>query len=125
MIDRRFFLSGLAASVPVFRPAQAQADFPVRPITVVVPYPPAGSVDLVARALSEPMTKTLGHPVIVENRGGSGGSVATQSVATAEPDGYRIVLGTQQTHGTNEALLPSLTYRAVDSFTPICGICTV
>jgi tripartite-type tricarboxylate transporter receptor subunit TctC len=124
MIDRRSLLLA-ASTLPLARHASAQAAFPVRPITVVVPYPPAGSVDIVARALSEPMARTLRQPVVVENRGGSSGSVATQSVASAEPDGYRIVLGTQQTHGTNEALLPSLGYRAVDSFAPICGICTV
>ena len=125
MIDRRSLLAGFCAALSVPLATRAQPGFPARPITVVVPYPPAGSVDLVARALAEPMTAVLGQPVIVENRGGSGGSVATQSVASAEPDGYRIVLGTQQTHGTNEALVPSLGYRAVDSFSPICGICTV
>jgi tripartite-type tricarboxylate transporter receptor subunit TctC len=124
MIDRRTFLTA-AAGLPFGMPAVAQSGFPGRPVTVVVPYPPAGSVDLVARALSEPMARTLDQAIIVENRGGGGGGVATQSVAMAEPDGYRIVLGTQQTHGTNEALLPSLGYRAVDSFAPICGICTV
>lgn len=125
MIDRRRVLAVLGAAMGAPLAARAQAAFPSRPITVVVPYPPAGSVDLVARALAEPMSSRLSQPVIVENRGGSGGAVATQSVATAEPDGYRIVLGTQQTHGTNEALLPSLGYRAVESFAPICGICTV
>jgi tripartite-type tricarboxylate transporter receptor subunit TctC len=127
MIDRRRFMGrlGVATALPLAWPARAQAAYPNRPITVVVPYPPAGSVDLVARGLAEPMSRTLGQPVIVENRGGSGGAVATQSVATAEPDGYRIVLGTQQTHGTNEALVPGLNYRTVENFAPICGICTV
>jgi tripartite-type tricarboxylate transporter receptor subunit TctC len=126
MINRRTFLGAIgAAGMPLALPARAQIGFPTHPVTIVVPYPPAGSVDLVARALAEPMARTLTQPVIIENRGGSGGAVAAQSVATAEPDGYRIVLGTQQTHGTNEALVPSLGYRAVDSFVPICGICTV
>jgi tripartite-type tricarboxylate transporter receptor subunit TctC len=122
MITRR---SLLLASAALAAPAAAQPRFPARPITVVVPYPPGGSVDLVARALAEPMTRMLGQAVVTENRGGSGGSVAALSVAVAEPDGYRIVLGTQQTHATNEALLPSIGYRTMESFAPICGVCTV
>ncbi|MBK5961187.1 hypothetical protein CCR97_23710 [Rhodoplanes elegans] len=127
MLDRRLFLGAAgAALLPALSgPALAQTDWPARPVTVVVPYPPAGSVDLVARAIGEPMTRALGQPVVVENRGGSGGSVAAQAVALADPDAYRLVLGTQQTHGTNEAIYPSLPYRAIDSFVPICQVCTV
>ena len=133
MMDRRNLLLAAAslplASLPLIAGAQAQTAaqdiFPTRPITVVVPYPPAGSVDLVARALGEQTTQSLHQQIVVENRGGGGGAVATQSVAIADPDGYRIVLGTQQTHGTNEALLPNIGYRAAVSFTPVCGICTV
>ncbi|MGZ5854409.1 MAG: Bug family tripartite tricarboxylate transporter substrate binding protein [Xanthobacteraceae bacterium] len=124
MINRRTLL-GAATTSPFVASARAQAAYPSRPITVVVPYPPGGSVDIVARALSEPMAQLLHQPVIVENRGGGSGVVATQSVATADPDGYRIELGTQQTHGTNEALLPNIGYRAVENFTPICEICTL
>ena len=123
MLDRRSFL--LAASgAALAAPALAQT-FPARAIAVVVPYPPGGSVDLVARALGEPMTRMLSAPIVVENRGGSAGSVAALSVATAEPDGYRVVLGTQQTHGTNEALFPALGYRTLDNFSAVCGVCTV
>ncbi|RAI40821.1 Bug family tripartite tricarboxylate transporter substrate binding protein [Rhodoplanes roseus] len=129
MIDRRKLVLGATGAAllgpALVRPAVAQPAWPARPITVVVPYPPAGSVDLVARAIGEPMGRTLGQPVVVENRGGSGGSVAAQAVAIADPDGYRLVLGTQQTHGTNESLYPTLGYRAVESFSPICQVCTV
>ena len=128
MINRRNLLLA-AATFPIACSASAQSAaqdvFPSRPITVVVPYPPAGSVDLVARALGEQMTQSLGQQIVVENRGGGGGAVGAQAVAIADPDGYRIVLGTQQTHGTNEALQPNIGYRAVESFTPVCGICTV
>jgi tripartite-type tricarboxylate transporter receptor subunit TctC len=127
MMDRRLFLrsaAGAALATSAW-PAMAQTQFPVRPVTVVVPYPPAGSVDLVARALGEPMSRTLGQPVVVENRGGSAGTVGSQSVAIADPDGYRILLTTQQTHATNEALFPNLPYRTQEHFSPICGVCTV
>jgi tripartite-type tricarboxylate transporter receptor subunit TctC len=123
-IDRRSLLIA-AASAPFVRGAAAQAAYPNRPVTVVVPYPPAGSVDIVARALGERMSHILGQQIVVENRGGGSGVVAAQSVANADPDGYRIVLGTQQTHGTNEALLPNIGYRTVESFAPVCGVCTV
>ena len=111
------------ASSP-FGSANAREVFPARPITVVVPYPAGGSVDIVARALGDQMARRLGQPVVIENRSGSSGSVAAMSVANAEPDGYRVVLGTQQTHGTNEALLPNVGYRAVDNFAAICSVCT-
>jgi tripartite-type tricarboxylate transporter receptor subunit TctC len=124
MIDRRSLLIG-AAGAALARPALAQTRFPSRPVTVVVPYPPAGSVDLVARALGEPMARTFGQPVVVENRGGGAGAVAAQSVAIADPDAYRIVLGTQQQFGTNEALFPTLPYRTQENFAPICGVCTI
>ena len=127
MIDRRNVLRG-AAILPLagsaLTTATAQETFPARPVTVVVPYPAGGSVDIVARALGDQMAHKLNQAFIVENRSGSSGAIAAMSVANAEPDGYRIVLGTQQTHGTNEALLPNLGYRAVDNFAPICSVCT-
>jgi tripartite-type tricarboxylate transporter receptor subunit TctC len=127
MIDRRNLLRGAAVlpfAASALTSAIAQDTFPARPVTVVVPYPAGGSVDIVARALGDQMSRQLNQSVVVENRSGSSGSVAALSVATAEPDGYRVVLGTQQTHGTNEALLPNIGYRAVDNFTPICSVCT-
>jgi tripartite-type tricarboxylate transporter receptor subunit TctC len=127
MMNRRFFLrsaAGAALAASAW-PATAQARFPNHPVTVVVPYPPAGSVDIVARALGEPMSKTLGQPVVIENRGGSAGTVAVQSLMTAEPDGYRVILATQQQFGTNEALFPNLPYRTQEHFAPVCGVCTV
>ena len=124
MIGRRTLLAGGAALL-LPAAARSQATFPSRPVTIMVPYPAGGSVDLVARLIADPMARTLGQPVLVENRGGGGGSIATQLVARAEPDGHRIVLGTQQTHGTSEALIPGLGYRTLDSFAAICGIATV
>jgi tripartite-type tricarboxylate transporter receptor subunit TctC len=123
MLDRRCFIS-VASLLPIL-PALAQERFPSRPLTVVVPYPPGGSVDLVARALGEQMTQSLGQSIIVENRGGGGGAIGALAVAQAEPDGYSVVLGTQQTHGTNDALIPNLAYKTLESFAPICGVCTV
>jgi tripartite-type tricarboxylate transporter receptor subunit TctC len=127
MLDRRFFLrsaAGAALAASAW-PAGAQARFPSRPVTVVVPYPPAGSVDLVARALGEPMAHSLGQAIVVENRSGSAGTVAVQSLMTAEPDGYRVILATQQQFGTNEAMFANLPYRTQEHFVPVCGVCSV
>ncbi|OJY01283.1 MAG: hypothetical protein BGP04_25740 [Rhizobiales bacterium 62-17] len=122
-MSRRAFLAGTSAVA--LAPAMAQERFPDRPMTVIVPYPGGGSVDLVARALGEQMTQSLGQSIVIENRGGGGGAIGALAVAQADPDGYRIVLGTQQTHGTNDALIPHLAYKTIESFAPICGICTV
>lgn len=126
-INRRAFAASASATLlmPTLAPARAQETYPSRPITVIVPYPPGGSVDLVARALGEQMNQSLGQSIIIENRGGGGGAIGALAVAQADPDGYRIVLGTQQTHGTNDALIPNLGYKTIESFAPICGICTV
>src|SRR5262249_62026697 len=77
--------------------AQAQS-WPSRPVTLVVPFAPGGSTDVVARLLSERMRATLGQPVVVENQGGAGGSIALGRVARAAPDGYTIGIGQGDTH---------------------------
>src|SRR5690606_24228115 len=74
-------------------PAAAQQDYPNRPVTLVVPYAAGGGNDVMARTVAERMSKTLGQNVVVENRGGAGGSIATRQVAKAAPDGYTLVLG--------------------------------
>src|SRR5882757_11385742 len=85
----------LVAQLLVFQSAQA---FPDRPIKIVVPTPAGGPPDIMARLLSDKMAAVLGQPVIVENRaGGAGGIVGTKSVATAEPDGYTLLMGSTST----------------------------
>jgi len=127
LLDRRRLLGGAVVLLgsPLRGAVMAQERFPSRAVTVVVPYPPGGSVDLVARALGDQMTKSLGQSIIVENRGGGGGAIGALAVAQADPDGYRLVLGTQQTHGTNDALIPNLAYKTLESFASVCGVCTV
>jgi tripartite-type tricarboxylate transporter receptor subunit TctC len=94
-------------------------------VTIVVPYPPGGSVDIMARALSEVMAVELGQPIVVENKGGASGSIGAAAVARAAPDGHTIVLGTQQTHATNPSVLKSLSYDPVKDFTPILGLSVI
>src|ERR1051325_3926266 len=75
---------------------------PTKPITLVVPYPPGGGTDVIARIMQEPLTRQLGQPVIIENRGGAGGSLGTAVVAKAAPDGHTLLLGTVSTHAINQ-----------------------
>src|SRR5262252_9871444 len=71
----------------------AAQDYPNRPITLVVPFPPGGSTTIVARSVADELSKMLGQTIVIDNRGGAGGTVGTRSLATAEPDGYTIALG--------------------------------
>lgn len=111
----RLCLAGLALCAGV---AAAQT-FPAKPVRFVVPYPPGGSLDQVARALADKMKDTLGQPVLVENRPGAGGNVGADFVAKSAPDGYTIVMGAVATHATNPALYPKMPYDAARDFQPI------
>ena len=93
MKRRELLLSTLAAAVAGSAQAQAQADFPNKPLKIVVPQPPGGGFDFVGRTLAEHMAKGLGQGVVVENRPGSGTLVGTDAVAKAAPDGYTLLVG--------------------------------
>jgi len=120
MPTRRATLGGLAAiSLPLGAYAQA---FPSRTITIVVPYPPGGPIDSLARLIAQEAAADLKQPVVVENRPGASGIVGTGAVARAEPDGYTLILGTNQTHATNQSLIKSWTFDAVKDFSPVAGV---
>ena len=104
-------LAGLAAL-----PALAQDKFPSRPITLVVPFPPGGSVDIMARQYSEPLSRVLGVPIVVENRAGAGGSVGAQYVARSKADGYTLVVSSQSSHLANPLTQPKIGYDPVKDF---------
>jgi tripartite-type tricarboxylate transporter receptor subunit TctC len=97
--------------------ASAQS-FPTRPITLIVPFPPGGSTDTIARIMADKMKATLGQSVIVENVGGAGGSIGASRVARAAPDGYTILLGNAETHVLNPAA-QTLQFDAVKDFEPV------
>jgi tripartite-type tricarboxylate transporter receptor subunit TctC len=104
----------LAASEPA--PAQS---YPTRPITLVVPFPPGGSSSTAARSVADKMSEALGQQIVVDNRGGAGGTLATRAVAKAAPDGYTLLVTTTGTVGTSPALYANLGYDARKDLDPI------
>lgn len=98
--------------------------YPSRPIRVIVPQPPGGGFDLVARVLAEPLAKLLGQPVLVENRPGAGMLVGTESAAKAEADGYTILLGAKPNLAFNAGLYERLPYDPRADFVPV-GLATI
>ena len=119
MLTRRAALAAIAAALPLRAFAEG---FPSHAITIVVPYPPGGPVDSLTRLIAQEATTELKQPVVVENRPGASGLIATGGVARANPDGYTLILGTSQTHATNQSLIKSWTFDAMKDFTPVAGM---
>jgi len=92
---------------------------PTRPIKIVVPFAPGGQPDVVARALAEPLSKSLGQPVIVENRPGAGGNIAADAVAKAPPDGYTLLMGTNGPLAVSPAIYKDLPYDPLKDLAPV------
>jgi tripartite-type tricarboxylate transporter receptor subunit TctC len=121
-MDRRLFLAtGLSAGLALPFVARAQTV----PLRLIVPAPPGAPPATRARALGDKVQATLGRPIVVENRGGAGGIIGTEAAAHAAPDGNTIVLGHNQTHASNQAMMPRLPYHVVESFVPIAKLATV
>lgn len=112
-----FVSAALAATLAWFGPASAQP-YPSRPVTIVVPFPPGGGADAIARRLADRMRVSLGQPVVVENVSGAAGNIGVGRVARAAPDGHTLVLGIWNTHVANGALY-SLPYDVAKDFEPI------
>jgi tripartite-type tricarboxylate transporter receptor subunit TctC len=121
---RRGLLALFALSLTTFATAQSGPAWPTKgPIRLIAVFPPGGSVDQVARILSQPLALALGQAVIVENRGGAAGSIGTAAVAAAPADGYTFAV-VFDTHGVNPSLLPNLPYDTRKDLVPITLIGT-
>jgi len=118
-IQRRSLLLAAGGTLAAPRLADAQQDYPTRPIRIVVPFPAGGTTDLLARLFAQRMTETMGQSVVVENRGGGGGSIGADVVAKAPPDGYTLMMGTNTTNAANGALFKKLSYDIDKDFAPI------
>jgi tripartite-type tricarboxylate transporter receptor subunit TctC len=118
--------AGLAATALLAMPAAAQAPaYPAKPIRYVVPYPPGGPLDIVARSLAQKLGPRLGQQVLVDNRPGAGGNIGAELVAKAPADGYTILMGAVATHAINPHLYRTLPYDPVRDFTPVTLITQV
>ena len=107
------------------RHADAQeAKWPSKPITYIVPFPAGGTTDVLARMIGQKLGAALGQTIVVDNKGGAGGSLGSETVARAAPDGYTILGGTISTHAINVSLYPKLGYDPVKSFEPVALIGT-
>ena len=121
-IGRRGVLLGILAAPALLQPAWAQG-FPSKPIRLVVPFPPAGAADLVARLLSERMSADLGQTVIVDNKPGAGGNIAAEVVARSAPDGYTLFLGGATIFCANKFLYGgSIPFDPIKDFTHLSRV---
>lgn len=117
-------LLGLAAAMlsfwlPMDGSAQAQGTYPVRPIRLVVPFPPGGGADSLARAITPKASQVLGQPIVIDNKPGAGGNVGAVDVARSSPDGYALLYGHNGTHGINHALYANPGFDPFKDFVPV------
>jgi tripartite-type tricarboxylate transporter receptor subunit TctC len=117
------FAAFIAAAMLLCGAALAQGNYPNKPIRFVVPFPPGGNLDFVARNLQPKMQEVLGQPVIIDNKGGNAGMIGLEYASKQPGDGYTIVLGNTGTIAINQAVYPKMNYDAVKDFVPI-GITT-
>jgi tripartite-type tricarboxylate transporter receptor subunit TctC len=125
MITRRNALSRLLPGIALASAIALQAvaeDYPVRPITLIVPFPPGGSSDIVMRLASQKTSEILKQPIIIDNRPGGAGNVAAIAIKNAPPDGYLLMMGHTGTHAINPSLYSDLKFDPVKDFQPITAL---
>ena len=112
-----FLMAAVLVSSPLI--ANAQSDYPNKPIRLIVAFPAGGSTDIVGRIVAQKLSERLGQAIVVENRGGAGGTIGTDAAAKAAPDGYTLTLGTTSTMAVAPGAYSRLGYDSVKSFSPI------
>jgi tripartite-type tricarboxylate transporter receptor subunit TctC len=113
-----------AAALAVCAGAWAQS-YPAKPVRFIVPFPPGGSADILARAIGQKAGEGLGQSLVVENRPGAGTAIGAEALAKSPADGYAVMIGTVSSHAINPALNPKLTYDPVKDFTPISLVASI
>lgn len=117
---------GAIAGIALLGATAARAEFPDRPLRLIVPFAASGSTDLAARLIGEYAARELGQAIVVENRAGAGGSLGMEQVAKSRPDGYTLGMATMSTHGSNAAAYGTrLKYDPVKDFAPVSNVATV
>ena len=127
-LRRRYLLALLGAASAALPPAAApwaQPAWPRRPLRLIVPYPPGGNSDLLGRLVAASVGARLGQSVVVENRGGAGGTMGATEAARAEADGHTLLLGDIATHAIAPALNPTVTYDPLRDFEPVARLTSV
>jgi tripartite-type tricarboxylate transporter receptor subunit TctC len=119
MIRIRFALALLCATAALYTPHAAAQAWPAKPIRLMVPFPPGGSTDIVARIVAQKLGERLGQSIVIENRGGAGGTIGTAIIARAPADGYNLAFASTSTHVVAPAVYPKLEYDAQKDFAPI------
>jgi tripartite-type tricarboxylate transporter receptor subunit TctC len=110
--------TAIAAAAMLAAGVASAQSFPTKPVHILVPYPPGGGVDVLTRMLSDAVSKGWGQSIVVENRPGAGGVIASQAIATSAPDGYNLIM-VASGHATNPFLYPKLPYDTFKDFSPI------
>ena len=124
-MTKRRLAAGLIAAVATLVCGPVLADYPIKPLKLIIPFPPGGTTDIVGRGVADQLAKVLGQAVVVENKGGGGGSIGADAIAKAAPDGYTIGIATVSTHAVNPACNPKLSYDPLRDFKPITNLATV
>ena len=120
---RRLFGAALLALLAL--PPALASDYPDRPLRLIVPFPPGGGADILARTVMPRVAQALGKPIVIENKPGAGGNVGAELVARAAPDGYTLLYGTNGTHAINPSLYGSLRFDPVKDFVPVSRMTTI
>jgi tripartite-type tricarboxylate transporter receptor subunit TctC len=121
-MNRRKLLALTVSGLAIPGILRAQGTWPDRPVRVIVPFPPGGSVDTIARLFQNKLAEGLGRPVVIENRGGAAGSIGATEAARAQPDGYTWLLA-YDNEATNQTVM-RLSYRAMEAFAPVSLVAT-
>jgi tripartite-type tricarboxylate transporter receptor subunit TctC len=118
-------LTAFALGIHPIQHAHGQEKYPERPIRLVIPFAPGGQTDIMARRIAVKATPMLGQQVVPDNRAGAGGTVGSNEVARAKPDGYTVLLATSSTHAINPTAMEKIPYDAVRDFAPVAVLGTV
>jgi tripartite-type tricarboxylate transporter receptor subunit TctC len=120
----RTLISLMLTLTAIFQPAWVQT-FPVRSVRVVVPFAPGGGADVIARLMGQRLSESWGQTVVIDNRGGAGGTVGSELVAKSAPDGYTLVMATVSTHAVAASLYRKLPYDPVRDFAPVTILASI